>query len=99
MFKILILIIFISTSLEIENCGLETEVCSSCISGYTLIETNSGKECIEDKTLKEASSKIENCVEISESDNNNCKKQKRKTNNYNWNNNKKHNIIKYYSNK
>ena len=77
MFKIFILIIFISTSLEIENCAKEIEVCSSCISGYTLVETNSGKECIEDKTLDEINSKIENCIEISEDDNNKCNKCKR----------------------
>ena len=76
MFK-LILIIFISTSLEIEKCESEKKICSACISGYTLIETNSGRECIEDKSLKEASSKIENCVEISENDNNKCQKCKR----------------------
>ena len=77
MFKIFILIIFISTSLEIENCAKEIEVCSSCISGYTLVETNSGKECIEDKTLDEINSKIENCIEISEDDKNKCNKCKR----------------------
>ena len=77
MFKIFILIIFISTSLEIENCAKEIEVCSSCISGYTLVEINSGKECIEDKTLDEINSKIENCIEISEDDNNKCNKCKR----------------------
>ena len=73
----LILIIFISKSLEIDNCAKEIEVCSSCISGYTLVETNSGKECIEDKTLNEINSKIENCIEINESDNNKCNKCKR----------------------
>ena len=77
MFIFLFLIIFISKSLEIENCAKEIEVCSSCISGYTLVETNSGKECIEDKTLNEINSKIENCVQISESDNNKCNKCKR----------------------
>jgi hypothetical protein len=60
-----------------EKCYRETKVCSGCISGYTLIETNSGRECIEDKTLNEVSSKIENCVKISESDNNKCQKCKR----------------------
>ena len=79
MFKILILIIFISTSLEIEieNCAFEYNICSSCISGYTLVETSHGKECIEDNSLNEANSKIENCIEISKSDNNKCNKCKR----------------------
>jgi len=77
MSRFLILFIFISASLEIEKCDKEIEICSCCTSGYTLVETNSGKECIETNSLNEVSSKIENCIEISESDNNKCKKCKR----------------------
>lgn len=75
--NILILIIFISTSLEIDNCIEEVDVCTQCITGYTLVETNSGSECIEENKLKQIQNTIENCIDMNETSKkcNKCKRE------------------------
>lgn len=55
MLKIFLLfcLLFYST-LEIDHCSKTRSVCKTCISGYSLVETESGPECLEDAKLHEA---------------------------------------------
>ena len=65
MLKIFLLFCLIISSLEIDHCSQTSSVCKSWIPGYSLVETQTGPECIEETKLSAAQRTLKNCYKLS----------------------------------